>query len=219
MTQRPFSTEGGEDACTFRFTVCQRGNDRRRDDRRLLQPTRPRAAHLRLCRSRGRTAIEPAFLDARSFSEGACPRCVAAGWGYIDRSGHWVIPPRYSAAAPFAEGRAAVRDAAGRWGYVDPTGQFVVPPQFERLSRFVEGRAWGERPDGQLQAIDRDGRVTPSPASADRASFGDLSEKTSPAPDLPMAGHDLRRLGQGTRRRGDAEWTRPGRRGLPRTRG
>ena len=144
----------------------------------------------------GRTAIEPAFLDARSFSEGLAAVRVAAGWGYIDRSGHWVIPPRYSAAAPFAEGRAAVRDATGRWGYVDATGQTVVPPQFERLSRFVEGRAWGERPDGQLQAIDRDGRVTPSPASADRASFGDLSKEDGPSPDDPMLGHDLRRLGR-----------------------
>ncbi len=144
----------------------------------------------------GRTAIEPAFLDARSFSEGLAAVRVAAGWGYIDRSGHWVIPPRYSAAAPFAEGRAAVRDAAGRWGYVDPTGQFVVPPQFERLSRFVEGRAWGERPDGQLQAIDRDGRVSASSAAVDRASFGDPSEEDEPSPDYPMAGHDLRRLGR-----------------------
>ena len=136
----------------------------------------------------GRTAIEPAFLDARSFSEGLAAVRVAAGWGYIDRSGHWVIPPRFSAAAPFAEGRAAVRDATGRWGYVDPTGRIVVPPQFERLSRFVEGRAWGERPDGQLQAIDRDGRVTPSSAAVDRASFGDSSEEDEPSPDFRWPG-------------------------------
>jgi len=144
----------------------------------------------------GRTAIEPAFLDARGFSEGLAAARVAAGWGYIDRNGHWVILPRYSGAAPFAEGRAAVQDAAGRWGYVDSTGRVVVPPQFERLSRFVEGRAWGERPDGQLQAIDRDGRISASSAAADRASFGDLSEEDETVPDYPMVGHDLRRLGR-----------------------
>lgn len=144
----------------------------------------------------GRTAIEPAFLDARDFSEGLAAVRVAAGWGYIDRNGNWVIPPRFSAAAPFAEGRAAVRDATGRWGYVDATGRLVVPPQFERLSRFVEGRAWGERPDGQVQSIDRDGRASASSAAAGRASFGDLNEEEEPSTDYPMVGHDLRRIGR-----------------------
>lgn len=143
----------------------------------------------------GHTAIEPAFLDARGFSEGLAAVRVAAGWGYIDRNSDWVIPPRFLAAAPFAEGRAAVQDSTGRWGYVDPTGRMVVPPQFERLSRFVEGRAWGERPDGQVQSIDRDGRVSPSSAAVDRVSFGDISEEDEPNPDYPMVGHDFRRIG------------------------
>jgi hypothetical protein len=142
----------------------------------------------------GRTAIEPAFLDARGFSEGLAAVRVAAGWGYIDHNGDWVIPPRFSAAAPFAEGRAAVQDSTGRWGYVDPTGRMVLPPRFERLSRFVEGRAWGERPDGQVQSIDRDGRVSASSALVDRVSFGDLSGEVEPDPDYPMVVHDLRRL-------------------------
>jgi len=144
----------------------------------------------------GRTVIEPAFLDARDFSEGLAAVRVAAGWGYVDRNGEWVIPPRFSAAAPFAEGRAAVQDSTGRWGYVDPTGRMVLPPQFERLSRFVEGHAWGERPDGRVQSIDRDGRVSASSAVADRVSFGDLSEEDELTTDYPMVGHDLRRLGR-----------------------
>ena len=72
----------------------------------------------------------------------------------------------------------------------------VVPPQFARLSRFVEGRAWGERPDGKVQSIDRDGRVSASSAAADRASFGDLSDEDELSPDYPVVGHALRRLGR-----------------------
>ena len=143
----------------------------------------------------GRTAIEPAFLDARGFSEGLAAVRVAAGWGYIDRNGDWVIPPGFSAAAPFAEGRAAVRDFSGHWGYIDPTGRLVVPHQFKRLSRFVEGRAWGELPDGQVQSIDRDGRISASSAAVDHVSFGDLSEEEEPGPDYPLVSHDFRRLG------------------------
>ena len=97
--------------------------------------------------SHGRLAIEPAFLDARAFSEGLAAVQVAGGWGYLDRDGRWVIPPRYSAAAPFAEGRAAVSDERRLWGFVDTTGRVVVPPRFKRASRFIDGRAYGLLPE------------------------------------------------------------------------
>ena len=44
--------------------------------------------------SHGKVAIAPAFLDARAFSDGLAAVQVAGGWGYIDRDGRWVIPPR-----------------------------------------------------------------------------------------------------------------------------
>jgi hypothetical protein len=125
--------------------------------------------------SHGRLAIEPAFLDARSFSEGLAAVQVAGGWGYIDRDGRWVIPPRYSAAAPFAEGRAAVSDERRLWGYVDTTGRVVVPPRFKRASRFIDGRAYGLLPDGQVESIDRDGRTAASTVAKEHAALGDVS--------------------------------------------
>jgi len=128
--------------------------------------------------SHGRVAIEPAFLDARAFSEGLAAVHVAAGWGYIDRDGRWVIPPRYSAAASFAEGRAAVSDERGLWGYVDTTGRVVVPPRFKRTSRFIEGRAYGLLPDGRVESIDREGRIAASTVAEEHATLGDVSEES-----------------------------------------
>lgn len=129
--------------------------------------------------SQGEVAIEPAFLDARAFSEGLAAVQVAGGWGYIDRDGRWVIPPRYSAAASFADGRAAVRDERRLWGYVDTTGRVVVPPRFQRASRFVDGRAYGLLPDGQVESIDRDGRIAASALAKEHASLGDASMEFS----------------------------------------
>jgi len=143
--------------------------------------------------SQGRIAIEPAFLDARAFSDGLAAVRVAGGWGYVDRDGRWVIPPRYVAAASFAEGRAAVSDERGLWGYVDTTGRVVVPPRFQRASRFIDGRAYGLLPDGQVESIDLDGRTAASTVAEEHATLGDVSQEfesewrsSDPDPDLTL---------------------------------
>lgn len=50
-------------------------------------------------------------------------------WGYIDRAGTVVIPPRFEAAEPFSEGLAAVK-LAGSHGYIDTSGKVVLRPRF-----------------------------------------------------------------------------------------
>lgn len=64
---------------------------------------------------------------------------VGTRWGYLDRSGRVAIPPAFDAAAPFSEGRAAVR-AGGLAGYIDPTGRVVVAPAFVSADPFSDGR-------------------------------------------------------------------------------
>jgi hypothetical protein len=50
-------------------------------------------------------------------------------WGYIDRGGQVVIPPRFERAAPSSEGLAAIQDGE-LFGYVDAAGkQALVPEQ------------------------------------------------------------------------------------------
>lgn len=50
--------------------------------------------------------------------------------GYIDQTGAVVIPPRFTAAFAFAEGRAAFEEN-DQTGYIDESGATVIPPQFE----------------------------------------------------------------------------------------
>jgi hypothetical protein len=114
----------------------------------------------------GAVAIAPAYLDALPFHEGLAAVQVAAGWGFIDAQGRWVIPARYVAAGSFASGRAPVADAAGRWGYVDHSGRPVIAPQFLSASVFMGDRAYVQWPDQGVRVIDAEGRVIPQSYSA-----------------------------------------------------
>lgn len=94
----------------------------------------------------GTLAFEGLFDEARSFSGGLAAVRTAEGWGFVDRTGRFVVQPSYAAAGEgFAEERAAVAVKSGllgrRWGFVDPTGELVVAPTFLEVdpAGFSEG--------------------------------------------------------------------------------
>lgn len=51
-------------------------------------------------------------------------------FGFVDRSGSFVIEPQFEWASSFRGGLAPAKKD-GRCGYVDPTGAFVIEPQFD----------------------------------------------------------------------------------------
>jgi hypothetical protein len=73
-------------------------------------------------------------------------------WGYWDKAGKVVIPPRFLVAKDFSpEGIAAVADDQG-WAYIDRTGRIVIRPFLfdngpdyfrDGLARFVVGGHFG----------------------------------------------------------------------------
>lgn len=92
-----------------------------------------------------RIRLEPS-QDATSFAEGLAAVSRGGLWGYIDTSGAWVIPPRFTTVQEFSEGLAAVgtgeyTSKATRFGFIDRTGKFVIAPQFNLALPFSEGVA------------------------------------------------------------------------------
>ena len=60
--------------------------------------------------------------------------------GFIDRSGNFVVPPRFTSTRDFSEGLAAV-EMDGQWGFVNQEGAFAIEPRFEQAWSFSEGLA------------------------------------------------------------------------------
>lgn len=61
-------------------------------------------------------------------------------YGFIDKTGRFVIEPEYDLAWPFSEGLASVL-IGKRWGYIDKTGKVVIQPGFYKAFPFSEGMA------------------------------------------------------------------------------
>lgn len=112
----------------------------------------------------GEVILEPTFHHIGSFSaEGLAPAAKEkTGFGFIDRSGEWVIPPIYQQACSFSEGLACVtvpgKSRHGIKGFINSTGKMIIEPRFQRQSSFHDGWARVEC-DGMNQVIDRRGAV------------------------------------------------------------
>ena len=125
--------------------------------------------------------IPPQYDDISDFSEGLAAVEIDGKWGFIDKTGEVVVPPRYDSmdganvygyedVCGFRDGLARVQIGAwstGKWGFVDKTGMEVVPCMYDGVGSFSEGMAavcigdyWR---DGKWGFIDTAGREVVSP--------------------------------------------------------
>lgn len=87
----------------------------------------------------GRTVIPaiPGSLHTESFSEGLAAVGIAVRvngkvterYGFIDRTGQFVIQPKFEFAAGFHDGLAVV-SKNGKWGAIDKSGKWALQPDF-----------------------------------------------------------------------------------------
>lgn len=95
----------------------------------------------------GKLKIPFKFRIARSFDQGLALAKNASGkWGYIDKSGNWVIYPNFNRTYPFYNGIANVRvdNPSGKnpyRGFINKDGSFYYEPIFENVYKFREGLA------------------------------------------------------------------------------
>jgi WG containing repeat len=79
----------------------------------------------------GKKKFDQEFVRATSFSQqlAAVQEEDGAKYGFIDRTGSYVIRPLFDDTNAFSEGLAAAR-LAGRWGYIDRSGQWRIPNNY-----------------------------------------------------------------------------------------
>jgi hypothetical protein len=146
----------------------------------------------------GKMVIKQQYSFADDFSEGLAGVLVDREFGFINKKGEMVIPPRFVprrgwyswnpiiATSRFSEGLAPVSigsEFKRVWGYINHKGDFVIPPQFYSAQLFSEGLAYVSKldPVGKTVTgagwIDKTGQwvVTevqgPLPANTSKPSF------------------------------------------------
>ena len=106
--------------------------------------------------------LDGRFVLALGFGSGVAPVSNGSGWGFVDTTGAFAIPPRFAFAAPFAERLACVGTLTGdgltRFGFIDRTGSLVIPYAFSIARDFSEGLAAVKSGD-TWGYIDRNGRT------------------------------------------------------------
>lgn len=107
------------------------------------------------------------------------PVKIGKKYGFIDRTGNYLISPRFDGAGPFSEGLAVAKiegDFNGKWGYIDKTGKYAIKPQFDAAGPFSEGLAAvniGGDINGKWGFIDKSGKFVIKPQYDSAYQFTD----------------------------------------------
>jgi hypothetical protein len=102
----------------------------------------------------------------------------ARRWGFIDKTGAWVIKPQFLQTGDFSEGLAPAQVATAKWGFIDRQGNFVIPPQFANVAAFKEGLACVEV-NHKIGYLDKTGKMVIPAIYVNAGSFSEgLAEVT-----------------------------------------
>jgi len=90
-------------------------------------------------------------------------------YGYVDKTGKYVIEPKFDKGSDFSENLAGT-EVNGKWGYIDKTGNFIIEPKFDKAEGFSEGLA-GARVNGKWGYIDKTGKFVIEPKFDNATNF------------------------------------------------
>lgn len=105
------------------------------------------------------------FTIEHKFTDGLAKVSVNGKFGFIDKSGKFVINPQDKNIGSFQQGLATISDKSGvlQLGYVNKNGQVVIPQQFKQAGEFSEGLANVMFENGKYGYIDKTGKTVIEP--------------------------------------------------------
>lgn len=93
------------------------------------------------------------------FREGLLTACTDGKWGYIDKTGSYVINPQFDDAYSFADNGFAVVEVGGKYGFIDKTGAYVVNPMYADMGSSVySGCIYFANDDKKVGYLDTSGK-------------------------------------------------------------
>ena len=93
---------------------------------------------------------------------------VGDKWGFIDKTGKYVVEPQFDKIKDFSEGLASV-EVGGKWGFINKTGKYIVGSRFDNAGEFSEGLA-NVKIKGKWGFIDKTGKYAVEPRFDDCSS-------------------------------------------------
>ena len=96
---------------------------------------------------------------------------LGSKFGYIDKNGHFVIPPDFDRCYDYTDGLATV-EIEGKYGFIDKNGHFVIRPKFESALGFSEGIA-AVFINGKYGYIDKSATTVIPPTFEEANDFSD----------------------------------------------
>lgn len=78
------------------------------------------------------------YDDSTGFIKGLAGVKLNDKWGYIDKTGKFIVPLIYDDAKYFSEGLAGVK-LNDKWGYIDKKGKVIAPLIYDIVGTFQEG--------------------------------------------------------------------------------
>ena len=89
-----------------------------------------------------RWILDPVYKDVEEFgktSEGLAKVETQEGkFGYVDKTGKWVIPPSFQWIDGLKNGVACVTVSEGKSGCIDISGRWIIRPEYYKVSRLEE---------------------------------------------------------------------------------
>ena len=107
------------------------------------------------------------------FNQNLLAACTDGKWGYIDKTGSYVIEPQFDDAKPFSDNGLAVVKSGKQYGYIDKTGSYVVNPQFDSADSFSDNDLAVVESGDRYGYIDKTGSYVINPQFDGANSFVD----------------------------------------------
>ncbi len=112
------------------------------------------------------------FGNVTRFSDGLAAVYHDGKYGYMDKTGKFVIPAKYDLGYPFSDGLALVK-VKDQYGYIDKSGSYVVEPKFTAAENFSEEAAAVATGKNKWGFIDTKGKYIISPKFVHADGFAD----------------------------------------------
>lgn len=107
------------------------------------------------------TTVALAFCSCTSDTDSVKLFPIKSGdkWGYVDKTGKYIINSQFDDAFNFSEGLALFKSNDGKYGFSGEDGKYVINPIYKDATSFSEGLACVVMENGKPQFINKENKI------------------------------------------------------------